>query len=849
MANEEKKPLTLGRNKLELKKTIETGQVRQSFSHGRSKVVQVERKRKRQFEMGADGSVQEIKNSQSGTLKKASAEVAADAVHRKLSEEEKAYKLKVLQQAKFVEEEERVKQESKIKPEIALPESDTLEPSAKENEPKDTQEETGVVTNKIEQSETIISDETKTTATEAKPADVVAEPETPVTNRRHTVNDDADEIKGKKSNKPNKNDSATNRSNERRRSGKLTISAALEGDDQIERGRSMAALRRAQEKERRKQQQLEKPGISSEKMVREVIVPERITVQELSNRMAERSGNVIKALMKLGIVATINELVDADTAELVLQEFGHTIKRVAEDDVLTGLNVPPDDDSIKVERPPVVTIMGHVDHGKTSLLDAMRQANVVAKEAGGITQHIGAYQVSLGNNKSITFIDTPGHEAFTEMRARGAKATDIVILVVAADDSVMPQTIEAIKHAQAAEVPMIVAINKIDKSGCDPNKVRQELLLHDVVVEEMGGETLTVEVSAIKKTNLDKLLEAIQLQAELLDLKANNQASAGGTVVEAKIEKGKGSVATVLVQRGKLSIGDIFVSGAEWGRVRALLNDQGELVKSALPSVPVEILGYNGTPRAGDDFLVVESEARAREVSIFRTKKIRETATMGSAASIEKMFDRIQAGQETRLPVVIKADVQGSVEALTIALEKIGTDTATVKVIYGAVGPINESDLTLATASNAVVIGFNVRANSQARNIAKRDKIDVRYYSIIYNVSDDIKNILSGRMTPAYKENFIGYAEIKEVFAVSKVGKIAGCIVTEGIIKRGCKVRLLRDNIVIHEGDLSQLKRFKDDAKEVREGTECGAALANYQDIQVSDRIECFELEEIKPEL
>lgn len=838
MANEAKKPLTLGRGKLELKKTVETGQVRQSFSHGRTKVVQVERKRKRQFEMGADGKVQEVKNTPPVLAKKASAEEAADAVQRKLSEEEKAHRLKVLQEAKRIEEEEtRVAEERKALDEARRAEAVARAEAA--GEPPPPEEE-------VSEPEPAAEEVVEAPIEPVIPPDPAKVAERPT--RRVDADTESAENKARKAAKLGNKTPAKKGGDQRRRSGKLTISAALEGDDQIERGRSIAALRRAQEKERRKQMQQQKVGMPSEKIVREVTVPENITVQELSNRMAERSGNVIKALMKLGVMATINEVIDADTAELVAQEFGHTIKRVSDEDVLEGLSTS-DDDGVKLPRPPIVTVMGHVDHGKTSLLDALRQADVVAGEAGGITQHIGAYQVRLPDNKKITFLDTPGHEAFTAMRARGAQATDIVILVVAADDSIMPQTIEAIKHAQAAEVPMIIAINKMDKPGANADKVRQELLSHEVVVEEMGGEVLTVEVSATQKTNLDKLLEAIQLQAELLDLTANPDRQAEGVVVEAKMEKGKGSVATVLVQRGTLQVGDIFVTGSEWGRVRALVNDQGIQTKSALPSAPVEVLGLNGTPQAGDDFIVVNDEARAREVADFRSRKTRDAIAAGSVSTMEQMFANIQAGESENLPVVVKADVQGSVEALTSTLEKIGTDTAKVKVIHGAVGPINESDLTLAVASQALIIGFNVRANAQAREIAKRDGVDVRYYSIIYNVADDIKSALAGRMSPKYKENFLGYAEIREVFSVSKVGKVAGCMVTEGTIKRGCKVRLLRDDVVIHEGDLSQLKRFKDDVKEVREGTECGAAFANYQDIQQGDRIECFELEEVAVEL
>jgi translation initiation factor IF-2 len=842
MSNEAKKPLTLGRGKLELKMTVETGQVRQSFSHGRSKVVQVERKRKRQFEIGADGKVQEVKAKPAAALKKPIAEEAADTVQRKLSEEEKAHRLKVLQDAKRGEEAERLEEEERRVKEEAR-QAGVAEETRPGAAVEQGQGESDAGKSSAEPPETEVAPVVPVIPDAERPAERVP------ASRRVTEDEESESLKAAKKSKTGHKQPAAKKGDQRRRSGKLTISAALEGDDRVDRGRSVAALRRAQEKERRKQTQQQKASMSSKKTIREVIVPENITVQELSNRMAERSGNVVKTLMKLGIMATINEVIDADTAELVAQEFGHKIKRVADDDVLEGLSAGPDDENATTERPPVVTVMGHVDHGKTSLLDALRASNVASGEAGGITQHIGAYQVRLDDNRQITFLDTPGHEAFTSMRARGAKVTDIVVLVVAADDGIMPQTIEAIKHAKAAEVPMIVAINKMDKPEASPDRVRQELLSHEVVVEEMGGETLTVEVSATEGTNLDKLLEAIHLQSELLDLKANPDRAAEAVVVEAKMEKGKGSVATVLVQRGTLQVGDIFVSGSEWGRVRALVNDQNKQIKSALPSAPVEVLGFSGTPHAGDDFIVVDDEARAREVADFRIRKSRDSVAASGASTMEQMFAKIQAGQNEDMPVVIKADVQGSVEALTGTLEKIGTENAHVKVIHGAVGPINESDITLAIASKAVIIGFNVRANSQARELAKRDNVDIRYYSIIYNVADDIKAVLSGRLAPRYRENFLGYAEIREVFMVSKVGKIAGCMVTEGQIKRGSKVRLLRDDVVIHEGDLSQLKRFKDDVKDVREGTECGAAFANYQDIQVKDRIECFELEEVVTEL
>jgi translation initiation factor IF-2 len=842
-----KTPLTLGRGKLGLNKTeVETGQVRQSFSHGRSKVVQVERKRQRKFEIGADGKVLEVKAPIAAAPVKAEAPVKETAAHGTLTGAEQAHRLKVLQDALKQDEESR-----RI---------------AEEEEKRRAAEEAA----RIEEEKRIAAEEAARAKAEAAQAAaaapapapvapkvpegpagvtrIVSEPrqvqvQTPAA-RAAALEEEEEEPRRKVPGKTgHKAPSPGRRGDARRREGKLTISAALDADDRVERSRSVAAMRRAVEKEKRKMQMMQS---RPEKIVREVVLPETITVQELSNRMAERSVNVIKSLMKMGVMATINEVIDADTAELVAQEFGHTIKRVTDADVEDSLNIIPDDDHAHVTRPPVVTIMGHVDHGKTSLLDALRQTDVVSGEAGGITQHIGAYQVKTDKG-IITFIDTPGHEAFTAMRARGAKVTDIVVLVVAADDGIMPQTIEAIRHAKAAEVPIIVAINKMDKPGANPGRVRQELLNHEIVVEEMGGETLSIEVSALKKTNLDKLVDAILLQAEVLDLKANPDREAAGAIIEAKMEKGVGPVGTVLIQRGTLSVGDIFVAGAQWGRVRILIDYNGKQIKEAGPSAPVEVVGFSGVPSAGDDFVVVADEAKAREISEFRTRKQRIAGQAGSvgATTMEQMFAKIKAGEAKELAIVIKADMQGSVEALTGTLNKIGSDEVKVNVIYGAVGAINESDVTLAKASNAVIIGFNVRANAQAREVAKRDGIDIRYYSIIYEVADEVKNVLTGMLSPKFKENFIGYAEIREVFNITKVGKVAGCRVTEGVIKRGCKVRLLRDNVVIHEGDLSQLKRFKDDAKEVREGYECGMALANYNDIQKGDMIECFELERV----
>ncbi|MBT4464748.1 MAG: translation initiation factor IF-2, partial [Rhodospirillaceae bacterium] len=636
------------------------------------------------------------------------------------------------------------------------------------------------------------------------------------------------------------------RGEKRRRSGKLTIAEAL-GDGE-ERTRSLASVRRAREKEKQKQKQVLTEG---KKIVRDVVIPETITVQELANRMAERANDVIKALMKMDVMASINEVIDADTAELLVSEFGHNLKRVSAADVEIGLKGTDDDDEGKLQsRAPVVTVMGHVDHGKTSLLDALRATDVAGREAGGITQHIGAYQVTLESGDKITFIDTPGHAAFTDMRARGASVTDIVILVVAADDGIMPQTIEAIAHAKAAEVPIIVAINKMDVEGADANRVRTELLQHDLVVEEMGGEVLTIEVSAKEKTNLDKLEEAILLQSELLDLKANPERAAEGVVIEAKMEVGRGSVATILVQRGTLNAGDIFVAGGEWGRVRALIDDHGNDAEQAGPSMPVEVLGLNGTPSAGDEVAAVDNEARAREVTEFRMNRERDVrAAAGARGTLEQMFEKIGQGEAQYLPIVVKADAHGSVEAIQAALEKMSTDEVKAQVLHSGVGGINESDITLANASGGMIAGFNVRANPQARDMAKRDGVEIRYYSIIYDLTDDVKKALTGMLAPTLRETLLGYAKVQEVFSVSKVGKVAGCIITEGQVKRGSRVRLLRDDVVIHEGELSQLKRFKDDVKDVKEGTECGMAFANYQDIQSGDMIECFDVEEVAREL
>ena len=632
------------------------------------------------------------------------------------------------------------------------------------------------------------------------------------------------------------------KTDEERRRGKLTISTAnVDGDDNA-RGRSLSAMRRRQEKFRRGQMQE-----TREKISREVVLPETITIQELSQRMSERAVDVIKYLMKEGQMMKPGDVIDADLAELIASEFGHTVRRVSESDVELGIFNVSDEDGELVSRPPVVTIMGHVDHGKTSLLDAIRHANVVSGEAGGITQHIGAYQVEQSGQK-ITFIDTPGHAAFTAMRARGAQATDIAILVVAADDSVMPQTIESINHAKAAGVPIIVAINKVDKHEADPQKVRNQLLQHEVFVESMGGEVLDVEVSAKTGKNLDKLLEAILLQAEILDLKANPNRTAEGTVIEAQLDRGRGSVATVLVQKGTLRPGQIIVAGDVWGRVRALVTDKGDHVKEAGPATPVEVLGLSGTPQAGDKFAVVESESRAREISEYRQRLARDKAAArqsGQRGSLEQMMMQRQSAGIKEFPLVIKGDVQGSIEAIAGALEKLGTDEVRARIVHSGAGGITESDISLAEASNAAIIGFNVRANTQARQFAEREGIEIRYYNIIYDLVDDVKAAMSGLLSPERRETFIGNAEILEVFNITKVGKVAGCRVVEGKVERGAGVRLIRNDVVVHEGKLKTLKRFKDEVSEVPMGQECGMAFENYEDMRAGDVIECFRVEHI----
>ena len=813
-----------GGGKLTLNKTVEKRQTRQNFSHGRSKMVTVEVKKSRTLSTAKDAA-------RTDTGAEALPDDDGETPIRELTDQERAARQKALETAQQTKDD--LPEEQPARPLGPTP----VERAQPEPEP--------------EQAPVAAAPEADALPAAAEAAAIPpADDARPVVRPRPAADREEDEDDGPRSKraKPGRTEArrpAPTRGYNERRRGKLTISDALEGEE--ERQRSIASVKRAREREKQKQRELLQEGA---KVVREVIVPEAITVQELANRMAERGADVVKSLMKMGVMATITQTIDADTAELVVEEFGHRIRRVSESDVEQGLKRDEDNAKDLMPRAPVVTVMGHVDHGKTSLLDALRATDVAGGEAGGITQHIGAYQVTTPSGAKISFIDTPGHAAFTEMRARGAQVTDIVVLCVAADDGVMPQTIEAIHHAKAAGVPIIVAINKIDVPGSDPNRVRTELLQHDVQVEEMGGDVLSIEVSALKKTNLDKLEEAIVLQAELLDLKANPNHAAEGVIVEARMEQGKGSVATVLIQRGTLRVGEIFIAGSEWGRVRAMSDAHGEQLDEAGPSMPVEILGLNGTPQAGDDFVVVENESRAREVTEFRQRQERnKQAAAGGRGTLEQMFEKIQEGEAQAVPLVIKADVHGSAEAIVGALEKLSTDEVKVQVLHSGVGGINESDVTLARASGALIVGFNVRANPQARDLAKRDGLEIRYYSVIYDLTDDIKSVLSGLLAPEVRENFLGYAEVREVFNVSKVGKVAGCMITEGTVKRGAKVRLLRDDTVIHEGDLSQLKRFKDDAKEVQSGTECGMALANYQDIQVGDIIECFETEEVARQL
>jgi len=813
------KKLTLGHGTLQLKKTVDTGQVRQSLSHGRGKQVVVERKRKRI--LTTDSPQQPEKPAE----KPAPVKPAPEPVAEHLTSDEKAVRARALEEAhKLFHEEEARRAEEEAR------RSEAEKRAAAERALREAEQEAPPP----------VIEDTPPPVVELEPQPLPpAKPAKPAERRAIT---EEEGLKGRKRSQAPARTPGGRKGEPRRRSGKLTVTQAL-GAGGEERQRSLASYRRAKEKQRAAHQKALRE--TPHKIVREVVVPETITVQELANRMAERATAVIKALMKMDVMATVNQSIDADTAELVVAEFGHKLKRISEADVEVGFLGPEDNPEDLRPRPPVVTIMGHVDHGKTSLLDALRETDVASGEAGGITQHIGAYQVTLHSGDKITFLDTPGHEAFTAMRSRGARVTDIVVLVVAANDGIMPQTREAIDHARAAKVPIIVAINKIDKTGADPDRVRQELLQHEVIVEKMGGDVLDVEVSALKKTNLDKLGEAIVMQAELLELKANPDRPAEGAVVEARLERGRGAVATLLVQRGTIQVGDILVAGAEWGRVRALLNDRGQQIKQVGPSEPVEVLGLSGTPLAGDSFAVVEDEGRAREVTEYRQRQLKMSHKPTARASLEAMLGKLKEAKTNELPVVIKTDAGGSSEAIVGALEKLSTDEVAVRVLHAAAGGINESDVTLAKASQAPIIGFNVRASAKARQLAEREGVELRYYSVIYDLIDDIKAALSGMLAPEMRETMLGNAEVREVFSIGKAGKAAGCIVTDGVVRRGARVRLLRDDVVIHEGELSSLRRFKDEVKEVKAGTECGIALEKYNDIKVGDVIEAFEVEEV----
>ena len=864
MSDDKKLSLT-GRGTLGAGKGREAGKARQSFSHGRSKPVVVEKRRKRVLRKGPESEsspaaqgppAEEKKTSQAtqeavrkGSLTPEEAKRRMEAVARQEEEikrQEEERKRLEAEAARRAEEERRRKAEEEALRQAA---------EAKKREEADAAPAAEIAPEEDAGAEATAESDTqaKRLAEEAakRAADEKKRRKAEVEARRKAEAEEQarkkPEARKPKGKRDGEEDEASKRrgrgrGDERRRQGKLSVTKPF--DDEEGRRKSLAAYRRAQAKRHGGQKQ----G-PQEKQKREVVIPDIITVQELSNRMAEKAPAVIKTLMGMGVMATINDNLDQDTAELVVNELGHEARRVSESDVEIGLIGPEDAPETRQPRPPVVTVMGHVDHGKTSVLDALREANVVAGEAGGITQHIGAYQIMLPAGNKVTFLDTPGHEAFTEMRSRGASVTDIVVIVVAADDGIMPQTVEAINHARAAGVPMIIAINKIDLPGADPDRVRQELLQHDIQVEAMGGDVLDVEISALKRQNLDKLIETLALQSELLELKANPDRPAEGVVVEAKLERGRGSVATVLIKRGTLRVGDVFVAGAQSGKVRALMDERGQQVEQALPAQPVEVLGMNGTPSAGDEFAVVEDEGRAREIAEYRQAEQRRRRQGATPASVESMFSQLKEEQAEEFPVVIKGDVQGSVEAIVQALGKIGAGEIRAQVLHAAVGGITETDVSLASASRALIIGFNVRANKQAREAAERDGVPIKYYSVIYNLVDEVKAAMAGQLGPAIEETTIGHAEVRDVFSAGKAGRAAGSIVTEGVMRKGAQVRLLRDDTVVYTGRLSSLRRFKDDVDEVKSGTECGVTFENFQDIKPGDRIEVYQSREVEREL
>jgi translation initiation factor IF-2 len=863
--------------RLELKKTVDSGMVRQSFSHGRSKAVTVEVKRKRGVKPGearqAEGAVRVAETgarseaaprptlrarTDGQTLTRAPIEAGRAPARRPvvlkpLTDEEKTARVRALTDAKKAEEEARSRAQENARrlaeeaERRRAEEAAAVKRQAEEEARKRAEED---ARRKAEQAASRMlakEDEERRKREHVEEPPAAVEPDraavTELVPEQGPVSRPAEaprpKVKGKAAARAEDRSEGRRAAALRRESTRGRL--VLDSDSEVveRRGPSLAAIRRQRE---RRHAQVQDTG----PQVREVVLPETITVSELANRMAVRGAEVVKQLMKMGVMATINQVIDADTAELVVGEFGHQPRRVSEADVEIGLEGIDDREEQLESRPPVVTVMGHVDHGKTSLLDALRNSAVAAGEAGGITQHIGAYQVDLGTGRPVTFIDTPGHAAFTEMRARGAKVTDIVVLVVAADDGVMPQTIEAIHHAKAAKVPIVVAINKIDLPDANPDRVKQELLNHELVPEEFGGDVLCVEVSATKRQNLDKLIETIQLQAELLELTANPNRAAQGTVIEARLDRGRGVVATILVQRGTLKMGDIVICGSHWGKVRALIDDRGQNLDQAGPSTPVEITGLDGVPEAGDQLVVVDNERRAREITEYRLRKRRaQTAATAPRSSVEELFSQLAGSEAKELPLVVKSDVHGSLEAILAGVEKLSTDEVQVRVLHSGVGGITESDVTLAVASKAMIIGFNVRANAQARELARRDGVEIRYHSIIYELLDEVKASLSGMLSPGSRETILGHAEIREVFTITKVGKIAGCRVIDGLIRRGARLRLLRDDVVIYDGALGSLRRFKDDVREVREGFECGIGIEGYNDIHEGDVIEAYEVEEV----
>jgi translation initiation factor IF-2 len=830
MTDQTEKPKLGTRPPLGLKRTVETGKVKQSFSHGRSNTVVVEVKKRRILGKPGEAPAPEPKvEAAPAPAPKPAAPAPKPAAKRPVDDitarkEMQERLLREAEEARMTSLEEARRREDRSKQEQSEDEKRRAEENRKAEE-----EAARLAAEQAAEAERLAAEAA------TRPA---AEPAAEQVEEDREFRRSAAPAHAPKRAAPAHPGANRGRVDERRHAGKLTVSRALSGEDDS-RARSLAALRRAREKEKRHHQEMG-PAV---KQVRDVVVPESITVQELANRMAERGADLVKSLFKMGVAVTLTQTIDQDTAELLVTEFGHNIKRVSEADVDIDTTVDVDSEDSLQTRPPVVTIMGHVDHGKTSLLDAIRGADVVSGEAGGITQHIGAYQVTLKDKSKVTFLDTPGHEAFTEMRARGANVTDIVVLVVAADDGLKPQTIEAINHTKAAGVPMIVAINKIDKPGANPQKVREELLQHEIIVEAMGGDVQDVEVSALKKTNLDGLLEAINLQAEILELKANPDRPAEATVVEAKLDKGRGSLATVLVQRGTLRVGDVIVVGAASGKVRAMIDDHGRQVKEAPPAFPVEVLGLGAVPSAGDQLTVVENEARAREVAAYRQSVLDKRRTTTAPVSLENMFAN-RASTTIEFPMVVKGDVQGSVEAIVNAVNKISTDEIRVRVLHSGVGAITESDVTLAASTGAPIIGFNVRPNAKARETAERNKVELRYYDVIYHLTDWVKGAMAGELGPEIIETVVGRAEVKEVFPAGKRDKAAGLLVLEGVIRKGLHARLTREDVIVSKTTIASLRRFKDDVKEVNAGMECGVLLADTNDIKPGDNLEVFETEE-----